>query len=408
MRRNSLAASVSSIPRNQLRGQRILVRIDAEDDATLRDSIATLSFLSQSGARVLAAADSNHQISRRLAEWLGRPVNQIEDWKSDRGLHASTHLREGGIAFISNLAHEPGEWAADDTLADALSYVCDIYCNEAFALSHQIRASTVGVATKAQQAVAGLAFDRELRAIQRILRQPRKPLVSILGGELSIGKLLLAEEIARRSDRTFIAGQLVFPFLAAKGLGFSGPPVSDRMIRIAERMLTEARDSKRFLFTPDDFIVVHESKFERLARGEYFPLKPPTQTITEAGIQPDHVIGDIGEVTRWRWKDTFGLARTIFWHGPVGITELELFRDGSRFLSGEIARYSGDHVSRSYVCGRSLTAAIRSFGFSTETIGHLTPAGRTALQYFAGGLLPAVEALSRPALLKSFLLERAG
>src|SRR5262245_20057515 len=212
MQQQTLVAGISAIRRKDLRGQRVLLRIDSNHDTTLRDSLATLSYLSQSGARVVVATDSNHEIRNRLTELLSCPIGRLDEWKGESGLRASLRLGEGEITLIENLAAEPGEEAADDSLADELSHLCDIYCNEAFGLSHEVRASTVGVAPKAALSVAGLAFDHELHVLGSALREPKWPVLAILGGSLPKDRLTLAEEIARRSDRTFVAGQLTFPF----------------------------------------------------------------------------------------------------------------------------------------------------------------------------------------------------
>jgi 3-phosphoglycerate kinase len=167
--------------------------------------------------------------------------------------------------------------------------------------------------------VAGLAFERELRTLEVKLGEPRlRPSLALLGGEVSKDKLLLAEEIARRSDRTFVAGQLAFPFLIARELLLSSAAVTEEMVAIAQRMMAEARADKRVINTPADFTVVDKKTFERLSRGEPVPPAPPLLNVAENEIEPDQIIADIGTVTRWSWSDWFGPSRTIFWHGPVG------------------------------------------------------------------------------------------
>jgi nucleotide-binding universal stress UspA family protein len=229
------------------------------------------------------------------------------------------------------------------------------------------------------------------------LEEPLQHVLAVLRCVLSKDKLLLAEQIAKGSDRVLVAGQLCFPFLIARGRVFHGPAVADELITIAERMLTEARKEKRFILTPVDFTVVEQLKFERLARGEPYVLNPPTENVREHEIKPDQVICDIGTVTQWSWTEYFAAARRIFWHGPMGITETDLFRAGTRFLAEQLAIRTSGTAHCTVVCGSSLVAALRSIGFRKEKHIHLTSAGRTALQLFAGFPLPAVEALSSSA-----------
>lgn len=395
------AASIGSVPQAELRGQRVLVRIDAEDDQTLVDSIPTLALLSRAGARVVIATHCDslkndsclESVRLRLSELLGQALNVVE-WKGEAGLLAVSHLAEGEGVLIENLALEPGEKVADDALAHALAGLCDIYCNDAFALSHDVRASTVGIARRATLAVAGFAFERELNMLSVALDSPKPPVISILGGELSKDTLLLAEEIARRSANLFAAGQLSTPFLVAKGSLSHNAVSGDALVTIAERMLSEALDDKRDITTPADFTVVDNRTFQRLSSHESFVLPPPSRNAEQNDIHPDEIICDIGEKTRWSWADQLATAGTIFWHGPVGNSEFEQFAEGTRFLAREFLNRDWPGFHRSVICGRSLVRALRRTDIATERVRHLTLAGRAALHYFAGRPLPGVEVLN--------------
>lgn len=269
---------------------------------------------------------------------------------------------------------------------------CDIYCNEAFALAHEARESTMKAAKKAPLAVAGLAFERELNHLQAVLGAPEHPVVTVLGGELSRDKLLLLEEIARRSDRVLLGGELCIPFMASRGIPYNIPLLTDEMILIAERILTEARNDKRFIITPADFTVVDEVNFNRLVRGAPFALGPPVRDVREDQLRRGDIICDIGPITRWSWSDLLGLSRLLFWHAPLGLSDIQLFAQGTRFLATEVARHT-DEAHRAIVCGSSLVAAIQGSGFPGKINQHVTAAGRAALHYFAGRPLPAVEIL---------------
>jgi phosphoglycerate kinase len=396
-------ASIDGMSPAELAGQAVLVRIDAQDEVRMRESLPTLALVSEAGARVIVAthyglppdAPRVDALAARLIELLGRPVGKLDDWKGEAGLAAVSHLAEGKIMMIENLAFESGEDVGDDKLADALARLAGIYCNEAFALSHEVRASTVGVAKKAMRAVGGLAFERELSMLDVMLGELRIPSLALLGGEVSRDKLLLAEEIVRRADRTLVAGQLVLPFLVARELLPSSAAVNEEMVTIAERIIREARDNDRCVNTPADFTVVDKVTFERLSRGEPVPPAPSLLNVGERQIKPDQIICDLGKATRWSWSDWFGASKTIFWHGPVGICEIGLFCEGTRFLATELANRTWPTVHRRVICGASLVAALHRIGFPTEQIRHLTYAGRAALHYFAGRPLPAVDVLSQ-------------
>lgn len=397
-------ASIEAIPPSELRGQRVLVRIDAENDTNLLDALPTLSYLCESGARLVIATHGGRpdapdldDIQFQLSEQLGRAVSPLIDWRGETGLRVITHMSEGQIIMLGDLALETGEETNDETLAEALAGLCDIYGNAAFALSHEVRASTVGVAHKAKRAVAAQAFAQEWTRLERSLSEPPRPLYAILGGELTKQKLLLAEEISRRSENLLVAGEMCLPFLAARGLVPGSAVVTDELIRIADRMINEAHDDKRDITTPVDFTVADQATLERLKRGERFALEPPLQNVRREEVQPEQIICDIGDITRWSWSDSFGQAKTIFWHGPLGICELEPFAEGTRVLATELVTRTPPDMHQRVICGSSLTRSLRQMGIAVEQVGHLTTAGRTVLHYFAGRPLPAVEALRQAA-----------
>jgi nucleotide-binding universal stress UspA family protein len=166
------------------------------------------------------------------------------------------------------------------------------------------------------------------------------------------------------------------------------------MVAIAERIMTMAREKKRYLATPVDFTVVDEKTFERLGRREVF-ARPALRNVTEHELSEEHVVADIGTATRWSWSDRFGPARTIFWHGPMGVCEISLFCDGSRFLAHELAERTWPTLHRTLVCGTSLVDGLSNCGFPLDRLRHVTRYGRPALYYRAGRPLPAVETLQR-------------
>jgi phosphoglycerate kinase len=396
--------TIDMIPSKELQGRRILIRVDARDDVRLSDSVPTLKLCSDSGGRVAvathtgmpASGPSLDAVATRLSDLLGWSIRKLDDWKGESGLRAVTHLREGEIILLENLIFDAGEEANDERVAEELGQLAEIYCNDAFALAHEVRASTVAVAKRTKRAIAGIAFERDLTMLEAMQREPTHPALALLGGEVSKDKLLLAEEIVRRFDRTLIGGQLVLPFLIARELLLKSNSVTEEMVAIARRIMAGARDEKRDLGTPADFIVTDKSTVEQLSRDGVIPATP-LRNVPENKLDPDLVIADIGTATRWAWSDWFGAARTIFWHGPMGISNIDLFCEGSRFLATELANRTWPTVHRTTVAGSALLRALRRLGFRIERLRHVTYAGRTALHYVAQRPLPAVDALAHTA-----------
>jgi phosphoglycerate kinase len=397
-----LLLTIDATPPKDLAEQSILVRIDGNDEVGLRDTLPTLSYLSEARARVIIAAHCGtptdapdlEELAAKLSEMLGRSIGRLDDWRGEAGLRAVSHMVPGDIVVIENLAGAAGDAAGDEGLAEALSRLAEIFCNEAFGLAHEARASTVGIAKKARQAFAGIAFGRQWKMLEVVLGQPRPPSLSLLGGEASREKLLLAEEIAERSDEILIGGQLALPFLVARRVIRHHPAVTDEMLVISERIMSTARQKRRQLSTPADFTVVDEKTFERLRRGEIF-ARPAVRNVSESDLADGQVVTDIGTATRWAWSDRFGPARTIFWHGPMGVCEIALFCAGSRFLASALAERTWPTLHRALLCGASLVDGLRGCGFALERLRYVTRYGRPALYSRAGRPLPAVEVLQR-------------
>ncbi|HXG64418.1 MAG TPA: phosphoglycerate kinase, partial [Blastocatellia bacterium] len=369
----------------------------------------TLAYLMEAGARVVVAAHLGSYepganplrldgLAAQLSARLGRPVALLEGWDKDEMLRAVNRLHDGELLVLENLSREPGEETNAPEFAELLAGLCDIHCNDAFTLAHELRASTVGVARRIRRSVAGRAFDHELAMFRQTLDDPARPVLTILGGRLSEEKLAMVEVIARRSDVLLLGGELCLPFLIAQGHDAGGAEVTGEMVMLAERILSAARRGKREIDTPLDFMTIRKAELERMKQGGRFALGPEVSNTPAREVRHDRVICDIGETTRWAWSGRFGFARTIFWHGPVGLCEYEPFAEGTRFLANELVNRTWPGMHRAIIAGGSLTAAIRKMKLATKDNHHLSLAGKPALHYFAGRSLPAVDALCQSAM----------
>src|ERR1051325_75126 len=157
----------------------------------------------------------------------------------------------------------------------------------------------VGAARKAARSVAGFTLERELSLLCEALDNPRRPLLAILGGNLSEEKLAMAEAIARRSEVLLLGGEMCLPFLIAQGRIEQRTEVSEKMIQRAGRMLSAAKDDKRQIDVPVDFMTVAREDLERLKKGIRFVTRSHVSHTLAGGLRRDQVICDIGETTRW-------------------------------------------------------------------------------------------------------------
>jgi phosphoglycerate kinase len=253
----------------------------------------------------------------------------------------------------------------------------------------------VGAAYKAARSVAAFTLERELSRLSEALDNPRRPLLAILGGELSEEKLAMAEAIARRSEVLLLGGEMCLPFLIAQGRVEGRREVSEKMVQLAGRMLSAAKDDKRQIDVPVDFMTVAREDLERMKKGIRFATQSHVSHTPAGELRRNHVICDIGETTRWAWSGRLGFARTIFWHGPLGISEIKPFDEGTRFLARQIASRTWPGMHKTIIAGGSLRALLSEMRDIADRLDGLTTADRAALHYLAGFPLPAIESLRR-------------
>ena len=259
---------------------------------------------------------------------------------------------------------------------------------EAFSLAHQVSASTVGAPAAARLAVAGVQFERIFEDLRAILSDPERPLVAILGGALSLNKLLLAERIAARADTVLVGGELALAFHKAEGLPVGAASVPDVAAEAAARVL---RDMKAKLLTPQDYLTAD-------ARGAGRDISASLFEEEADSLRPEHLAVDIGIHTRRSWSECLPPSRTVLWHGPLGICEVAPYSEGTLFLAEEIARRTWRHLHKAVICGESLTGFLLTRGFPPGKVDCFSPAGTSILHYSAGHPLAAVEALRLSAL----------
>ena len=308
--------------------------------------------------------------------------------------HAVGRLRDGEALMLGNLAIEPAEQENEPEFARFLADLCDVYCDEAFSLAHEVRASTVGVASMARLAVAGFEFERAREILDAVLDRPARPFLAAFGGSLSIAELLLLESIAARADVTLLGGEVCLAFLKAAGASIGAAAVPDEAVAIADRILADGRTWNRTMLVPRDFMTVDSTDPGLAGRSLREGYTSASLRYTDAdSLGPTDIAADIGIDTRRSWGEQLASARTVFWHGPLGICESPPLAEGTLFFAHEIASRTWPGLHRTVICGELLAAVLRGANFSPARVDYLSPAGPAILHYAATRPLPAVEAL---------------
>jgi phosphoglycerate kinase len=374
----------------------VLVRADlnvplhggaVSDDFRIRSSLPTLQELMDRDAKVVLCSHlgrpkgpdpalSMRGVGERLAELAGAPVVTAGDVAGPAAREAVAAARVGEVVLLENTRFEPGETANDAGLADALASLADVFVLDAFGSAHRAHASTVGVAERLPSA-AGRLMAAEVDALHRLLTDPDRPYIVILGGAKVSDKLGVMRALLPKVDTMLVGGAMCFTLLAAEGYDVGDSPVEEDRIEEVGDVL--AGDHGRRVSLPIDLVVADE--FASDARHRVAP----------ATDIPHGTMGlDIGPETVDRFSQIIGGSDTVFWNGPMGVFEWEAFATGTRAIAEAVASCDGYTVAG----GGDSVAALRAFGLQ-ETVSHLSTGGGAGLEMLEGGTLPGIEALSR-------------
>jgi phosphoglycerate kinase len=380
-----------------VRGQRVFVRADLNaplrdgkvaDDSRLRASLPTLQRLLAARARVIVASHlgrpkgervpalSLRPVAARLAQLIGTGVAFCDECVGAPARAAIADLGEGQLLLLENLRFHAGEERNDADLAKALAALADIYVNDAFGTAHRAHASTAGMAAHFERVAAGDLMSAELRHLQ-VIRDPIRPLLVLLGGAKVSDKLGVLEALAPHADTIAVGGAMAYTFIAANGGATGDSRIEPDRIADALAVQRAMRDAGRRLLLPSDHVV-----------ADRFAPEATTRVVAEI---PDGAIAlDIGPETARRYAAEAGLAKTIFWNGPMGVFEWESGAAGTRAVAAAVAASAATSV----VGGGDSLAAIQQLGLGDQ-FDHLSTGGGASLEYVQGLTLPGVAALER-------------
>src|SRR5215203_4310719 len=349
-----------------LGNKRVLVRVDfnvpvkdgeVTDDTRIRRALPTIRYLLEEGARPLLISHLGRPkgepdpkyamdpVAARLKELLGEPVVKLDAAVGPEVEEAIDDWDGKGVVLLENSRFYPGETSNDPGFADQLAALADLYVNDAFGAAHRAHATTVGVAERLP-AAAGLLMEVEIDYLDKVLKDPERPFVAILGGAKVSDKLGVIESLLATADSLLIGGAMCFTFFKAQGYEIGNSLVEDDYLEEAKRIMGEAGER---LVLPVDVVgpeTVEEFRF--------------------------HIEG----------------ARTIFWNGPMGVFEIEAFAEGTE----GVARAVADSGARSVVGGGDSVAAVAKLGLE-DRMGFISTGGGASLEYIEGKELPGVAVL---------------
>jgi phosphoglycerate kinase len=383
----------------QLSGKKAFIRVDFNvpikdgritEDTRIRASLPTILYALEQGATVILASHlgrpkgkpnpeySLRPVAARLAELLGRPVEFAEDSIGEPAKQAIAKAGKGGVVLLENLRFHAEEEKNDSGFAKELAALADVYVNDAFGSAHRAHASTEGIVHHVKEAGTGLLMAKEVEYLGRVLENPERPFVAILGGAKVSDKLEVIENLIPRVDALLIGGAMAYTFFKARGVPVGKSLVEADLLDTARDVERRAKERSLRLELPTDHVVA-----PKLEAGA------PAETL-EVG---DPAIGermglDIGPRTVQSYRDVIAGAKTVIWNGPMGVFEIDAFANGTLEVARAVAAVKGTTV----IGGGDSIAAVGKAGV-TDRITHISTGGGASLEFLGGRKLPGVEAL---------------
>jgi phosphoglycerate kinase len=396
-----------SIEDLEIDGKRVLMRVDfnvpqnedgtVRDDTRIRAALPSIQYVRDHGGKLILmshlgrpkdfikAGDTEglkklkmDPVADCLRALIGGNVKKLDKVVGPEVEAAVAAMQPGDVVVLENTRFEKGEEKNDPALSEQLARLGDVYVSDAFGTVHRAHASTEGVAHYLAESAAGFLVAKEMAYFTKVLTNPDRPLVALLGGKKVGDKILVIENLLNLVDTLLIGGGMAYTFMKAQGLEIGDSLLDKDGVEVAKTVLAKAAEKNVPLLLPVDFLVA--DKFANDANTK----------IVEAGkIEAGWQGLDIGPKTTELFCGVIRKAKMVVWNGPVGVFEMETFSKGTR----AIAECLASNPVTSIIGGGDSAAAVTQFGLE-DKMSHVSTGGGASLEMLEGKQLPGLLALS--------------
>jgi len=382
-------------------GKKAIVRVDfnvplnadfqVTDDTRIRAAIPTIKKITETGSVILMShlgrpkgADEKNSLKHVLPflnKLLGQNVIFGGDCIGSEAIEKAKNLKKGDIMLLENLRFYPEEEKGDKTFAGKLAALADVYVNDAFGTAHRAHASTTIIADFfPNDKMFGYLIEGELKSIDFILKDAKKPFTAIMGGAKVSTKITIIEQLLKKADNLIIGGGMTYTFIKALGGNIGSSMVEADKLDLALSIIKKAKENNVKLILPSDSI--NADKFAEDASVS-------TSAVNQI---PEGLMGlDIGDKTIAEFSTIIENSATILWNGPVGVFEMAKFENGTKKIAHAIAKAT-EKGAFSLIGGGDSVAAINKYDLA-DKVSYVSTGGGALLEYMEGIDLPGIKAI---------------
>ena len=385
-------------------GKRAIVRVDfnvpidkdtykVTDDTRIIAAVPTIKHIINHGGSVVLlshfgrpkdgpeAKFSLSHIIYKIEEKLAVNVQFSDDCISDESFIKSKNLKPGEVLLLENVRFYKEETNGEKNFAEKLSKHGDVYVNDAFGTAHRAHASTTVIAQFFPHAkMFGFLMNAEIVSVDKVLNSKEHPVTAIVGGAKVSSKITIIERLLEKVDHLIVGGGMAYTFVKAQGGEIGNSLVEDDFIETANKIIALAAEKGVDLYIPEDTII-----------ADNFSNEANTQAVNIRQIPTGWMGLDTGIITAEKCKQIIINSKVILWNGPMGVFEMENFRQGTLKIAEAIVEAT-DKGAFSLIGGGDSVAAINLFNLA-DRVSYVSTGGGAMLEYLEGIDLPGIKAI---------------